>query len=265
MIIVGELINASRKAITEAIKTRDAVTIQAVARQEHEAGAHYIDVNAGIFLGEEEEYVRWLVQTVQEAVDGPCSIDSPNPKAIEAGLSVHRGTPMINSISLESDRYNAMIPLLAGTDYRVVALCMSDEGMPKTAQDRLRIADKLINGLVKNGISPGNIYVDPLVQPVSVDGSFGIEFLKAISLIKEKFSGVHAMCGLSNVSYGLPARPFVNQTFMSMAVAYGLDGAILNPLDKRMMANIIAAEALAGRDRYCVNFMKAQRAKKFEL
>ncbi len=265
MVIVGELINASRKAITEAIRSRDAETIQALARQEHEAGAHFIDVNAGIFLGEEEDYIRWLIQTVQAVVDGPCSIDTPSPKAIEAGLSVHRGTPMINSISLESDRYNAMIPLLAGTDCRIVALCMSDAGMPKTAEDRLRIADQLINGLVQNRIPPQNIYVDPLVQPISVDGTFGIEFLKAIALIKETFAGVHTMCGLSNVSYGLPGRAFLNQTFMSMAVAYGLDGAIINPLDKRMLANILAAEALAGRDNYCVNFMKAHRAKKFEL
>ena len=265
MIIVGELINASRKAITDAIKNRDVEAIQAVACQEHEAGAHYIDVNAGIFLDEEEDYMRWLVQTVQAVVDGPCSIDTPNPKAIEAGLSVHRGTPMINSISLETDRYNRMIPLLAGTDFRIVALCMSDEGMPRTAEDRLRIADKLINGLVQNRIPLENIYVDPLVQPISVDRTFGIEFLKAMALIREKFAGVHAMCGLSNVSYGLPGRPFVNQTFMSMAIAMGLDGAIINPLDKRMMSNIIAAEALAGRDNYCMNFMKAHRAKKFEF
>jgi len=265
MIIVGELINASRKAITDAIRNRDVDAVQTVARQEHEAGAHYIDVNAGIFLDEEEDYMRWLVQTVQAVVDGPCSIDTPNPKAIEAGLSVHRGTPLINSISLESDRFNRMIPLLAGTDCRVVALCMSDEGVPKTAQDRLRIAEGLTNGLVRNRIPLENIYVDPLVQPISVDGTFGIEFLKAIALIKEKIAGVHTMCGLSNVSYGLPGRPFVNQTFMSMAIAMGLDGAIINPLDKRMMANIIAAEALAGRDNFCMNFIKAHRAKKFEL
>lgn len=265
MIIVGELINASRKAIAEAIRNRDVEAIQTVARQQQEAGAHYIDVNAGIFLGEEEDYMRWLVQTVQAVVDGPCSIDTPNPKAIEAGLSVHNGTPMINSISLESDRYSRMIPLLAGTDCRIVALCMGDEGIPKTAEDRLRIADKLINGLVRDRIPLENIYVDPLVQPISVDGTFGIEFLKAIALIKERFVGVHAMCGLSNVSYGLPGRPFVNQTFMPMAIAHGLDGAIINPLDKRMMASIIAAEALAGRDNYCMNFVKAHRAKKFEF
>jgi cobalamin-dependent methionine synthase I len=265
MVIVGELINASRKAITEAIKSRDVETVQAVARQQHEAGADYIDVNAGIFLEEEEGYMRWLVETVQAVVDGPCSIDTPNPKAIEAGLAVHRGRPLINSISLESNRYNQMIPLLAGTDCRIVALCMSDEGVPKTAEDRLRIAEKLVNGLVQNGIPVENIYVDPLVQPISVDGTFGIAFLKAIALIKEKIAGVHTMCGLSNVSYGLPGRPFVNQTFMSMAVTMGLDGAIINPLDKRMMANIIAAEALAGRDSYCIHYIKAHRAKKFEF
>jgi cobalamin-dependent methionine synthase I len=265
MIVVGELINASRKAISEAIRCKDSQAVQALSRQQHEAGASYIDVNAGIFVDEEEGYMQWLIQTVQSVVDGPCSIDSPNPKAIEAGLAVHKGTPLINSISLESDRYNKMVPLLAGTDCRIVALCMSDEGMPKTAEDRLRVADKLINGLVQNRIPLENIYVDPLVQPISVDRTFGIEFLKAIALIKEKFIGVHTMCGLSNVSYGLPGRPFVNQTFMSMAIALGLDGAIINPLDKRMMANIIAAEALAGRDNFCMNFIKAHRAKKFEF
>lgn len=209
--------------------------------------------------------MQWLIQTVQAVVDGPCSIDSPNPKAIEAGLAVHKGTPMINSISLETDRYCKMIPLLTGTDYRVVALCMSDEGMPKTAEDRLRVADKLINGLVNNKIGMENIYLDPLVQPISVDTTFGTEFLRAIGMIKKEFPGVKTMCGLSNVSYGLPGRLFINQTFMSMAIAMGLEGAIINPLDKRMMANIIVAEALAGRDNYCMNYMKAYRTKKFEM
>jgi len=265
MIVVGELINASRKAISEAICCKDTQAVQALARQQHEAGASYIDVNAGIFVDEEEDYMQWLVQTVQAVMDGPCSIDSPNPKVIEAGLAVHKGIPLINSISLESDRYNRMIPLLAGTDHKVVALCMSDEGMPKTADDRFRVADKLINGLVQNGIAPGNIYVDPLVQPISVDVTFGMEFLRAIEMIKKGFPEVKTMCGLSNVSYGLPGRLFINQTFMSMAIAMGLEGAIINPLDKRMIANIIAAEALVGRDNYCMNYMKAYRAKKFEF
>lgn len=265
MIVVGELINASRKAITEAIRCKDTEVIQLVARQQHEAGANYIDVNAGIFVDEEEDYMQWLIQTVQAVVDGPCSIDSPNPKAIEAGLTVHEGIPLINSISLETERFKKVIPLLVGTDCRVVALCMSNEGMPKTAEDRLRVAAKLINGLVNNKISVENIYLDPLVQPISVGTMFGIEFLQAIRMIKKEFPEVKTMCGLSNVSYGLPGRLFLNQTFMSMAIAMGLDGAIINPLDKRMMANIIAAEALIGRDNHCMNFMKAYRAKKFEF
>jgi 5-methyltetrahydrofolate--homocysteine methyltransferase len=108
----------------------------------------------------EPEYLRWLVGTVQQVVDGPCAIDSPSPKAIEAALAVHKGIPMINSISLESERYDNLIPIIAGTDYKVIALCMSDEGMPQTVDDRLRIADRLINGLAGKNVKIGNIFVD---------------------------------------------------------------------------------------------------------
>jgi len=264
MIVVGELINASRKAIADAIENKDTATIQKIAMEQYKAGVHYLDVNAGIFMGKEVEYMKWLVKTVQDVVDGPCSIDSPNPKAIEASLSVHKGVPMINSISLEKERYNNLLPLLANTDYKVIALCMSDEGMPESSEERLRIADKLINGLVQDNISVDNIYVDTLVQPISTSQSFGAEFLKAIELIKDNFEGVHTMCGISNISFGLPEREFINQTFMTMAISRGLDGAIINPLDKRMMANIIAAETLAGNDSYCQNYIQAYRAGKFE-
>ena len=130
MLIVGELINASRKAIATAIEARDQDEIQKVARDQIEAGANYIDVNAGVFVGKEPEYLAWLVKTVQSAVEGLCCIDSPEPKAIEAALAVHNGTAMINSISLEKDRYESLLPVVAGTDLKVVALCMSDAGMP---------------------------------------------------------------------------------------------------------------------------------------
>ena len=142
MIVVGELINASRKAIGEAISNQDADAIKKIALEQHEAGADYIDVNAGIFVEEEAEYLSWLVELVQSVVDGPCCIDSPNPAAIEAALAVHKGDtpPMLNSISLEKERYDALLPILAGTDMKVVALCMSDEGMPETTDDRLAIA-----------------------------------------------------------------------------------------------------------------------------
>ena len=265
MLIVGELINASRKSIAEYVESKDGGALQAVAREQLEAGADYIDVNAGVFVDHEVEYLRWLVETVQSEVEAPCCIDSPDPRAIEAALSVHKGTAMINSISLEKERYDRLLPVLAGTDLRVVALCMSDEGMPETADQRLRIAGKLINGLVSAGISEENIFVDPLVQPVATNTFYGKEFLEAVAGIRREFQGVHTMCGLSNVSFGLPERKFLNQTFMVMAVCSGLDGAIVNPLDRKMMAAIVAAEALIGRDDFCMNYLKAYRSKKLEF
>jgi cobalamin-dependent methionine synthase I len=192
--------------------------------------------------------------------DKPCALDSPDPAAIAAALTVHRGTPMINSISLEKQRYTQLLPVIAGTDMKVIALCMSDAGMPQTVADRMQIADELVNGLLKNNVKLENIFVDPLVQPVSVNNTFGMEFINAIEKIVATFAGIHTACGLSNISYGLPARKFMNQTFMTMAIAKGLDGAIVNPLDRHMMAGIIAAEALAGRDSFCMNYLKAFRA-----
>ncbi|UWG97891.1 methyltetrahydrofolate cobalamin methyltransferase [Dehalobacter sp. DCM] len=265
MIIVGELINASRKAIKEAIEAQDAAYIQQVAKDEFEAGSNYLDVNAGIFVGKEPEYLQWLVTKVQEVVNCPCCIDSPDPKAIEAALAVHKGVAMINSISLEKERYDALLPIVAGTDLKVVALCMSDDGMPETVDDRLKIADKLINGLVQSNIPLDHIYVDPLVQPLSTNSIFGVEFINSVEAITTKFKGVHTMCGLSNISYGMPERKFINRTFAVMAVSKGLDGLIINPLDKMMMASLVTAEALAGRDNYCVKYLKAYRNKLFEF
>ena len=265
MLIVGELINASRKAIKAAIEDQDARAIQKIAEDQHAAGADFIDVNAGVFVGQEPEYLKWLVTTVQSAVDGPCCIDSPDPKAIETALAVHKGTAMINSISLEKDRYDTLMPIVAGTDLKVVALCMSDDGMPETTDDRMAIADKLVNGLLQNNVPVENIYVDPLVQPVSTSNHFGMEFMNAIENIVETFKGIHTVCGLSNISFGLPNRPFLNQTFVSMAIAKGLDGAIINPLDKKMMGNIVAANALAGKDDFCMNYLTAFRANKLEF
>ena len=265
MIIVGELINASRKSVGAAIENEDVEAVKKLAFDQAENGADYIDVNAGMFVGKEAGYLKWLVETVQAAVDKPCSIDSPDPKAIEAALAVHKGIALINSISLEKERYDALLPIVAGTDLKVVALCMSDAGMPETVDDRMSIADKLINGLLQKNVPVENIYVDPLVQPVATNSDFGTGFLKAIESIMTNFKGIHTMCGLSNISFGLPERKFLNQTFMVMAIAKGLDGAIVNPLDQKMMANIVAAEALAGKDEYCGNYLEAFRAKKFEF
>lgn len=265
MLIVGELINASRKKIGEAIKSQDVDAIQLVAKDQWEHGADYIDVNAGTFVGKESGYMKWLIEKVQEVVDAPCCIDSPDPKVVDAALKLHKGTPMINSISLEKERFEALLPIVSEADCKVVALCMSDKGMPESAEDRTSIAHDLVNRLVQKNVPVDNIYVDPLVQPVSTNDKYGVEFLNAIEKIMKEIEGVHTICGLSNVSYGLPKRNILNQAFMIMAIIKGLDSAIINPLDKRMMANITAAEALAGKDQFCMNYIEAYRAGKLEL
>ncbi len=262
MIIIGELINTSRKSIAAMVKERDWSGIQKVAADQIDSGADYIDVNAGTFVDNEAECLKWLITNVQRETDCLCCIDSPNPSSIEDALSVHKGQAMLNSISLEKKRYNALVPVIAGTGLKVIALCMSDEGIPETADERLNIADKLVNGLVKNNVLPENIFIDPLVQPVATRTNDGAEFLDALEKINTALEGVHTICGLSNISYGLPARKLMNRTFMAMAIAKGLDAAIINPLDNKMMANISAALALAGKDDFCMNYIKAYRAGK---
>lgn len=264
MIIIGELINASRKVISAAIETHDEKTIKKIAADQVEHHTDYIDVNAGVFIDKEPEYLTWIVKTVQAEVDAPCALDSPSPKAIEAALKIHKGVAMINSISLEKERYDNLLPIIAGTDLKIVALCMSDEGMPETVDDRLKVADKLINGLVQKNIPINNIFVDPLVQPLSVNKTYGVEFINSVEAITTKFKGVHTACGLSNISYGLPSRKQLNQAFMIQAILKGLDGAIINPLDKGMITSIITAEALVGKDDYCMNYIKAFRAGDFD-
>ena len=264
MIVIGELINATRKAVKAAIENRDEEAIQKLAQDQYRAGADYIDANAGVFMEMEPDCLVWLVKTIQAAVEAPIAIDSVNPEAIEAAVEVHGGIPMINSISLEKKRYDRLVPLVAGTDMKVIALCTEDDGMPETMDDRLRIADKLVNGLMQNNVAVDNILVDPLVQPISVNTGYGVEFLDAVEQIMTRFEGVHTACGLSNVSFGMPNRPFLNRAFMVMAILKGLDGVICNPLDKKIMASIKASEALAGRDRYCMNYLKAFRAGAFE-
>jgi 5-methyltetrahydrofolate--homocysteine methyltransferase len=265
MLIVGELINASRKKIRDDIKEKNTDVIATVAKQQEENGADYIDVNAGIFVGQEADYVKWLVQVVQENVEVPCCIDTPDPKVLEEAIKVHEKVPMLNSISLESERYENMIPILRGTEMKVIALCMSDEGMPYTKDDRMKIADRLINSLVKNDVKMENIFVDPLVQPIGSGDNFGIEFLNTIEELNKQYKGINTICGLSNISYGIPKRKYANQTFMTMAITKGLNSAIMNPLDKRMMANIITTETLLGKDPFCEKYMNAYREGMFEF
>ena len=257
MIIVGEKLNTSRKSIEEAAKRRDAAFITRVAREQAEAGAHYIDVNAGTFLDQEVECLCWLVETVQNEVGLPLCLDSPNPEALSAAMKLHKGEPMLNSISLEENRFNALLPVITSQPCHVVALCMGRKLMPTTVEERVQVGSELIHKLTDEGIPLEKIYVDPLVQPVSVDTGMGIATLRAINKIMSDFPGVNTICGLSNISFGLPERHLLNRNFLALAMSYGLSAVILDPTDKQLMATLLAVEMLLGRDEYCENFIDA--------
>ncbi len=259
MIVVGELINASRKVIAEAIRSEDATAIQQVARDQAAAGASYIDVNAGVFQDQEPDYMRWLVESVRAVTDVPCSIDSPNPDALEAGLAAHEGPALVNSISLEPERLEPVTAIVRGTPHSIVALCIDESGMPSTVDDRLSRTERLLNHLAQAGIPPNRVFIDPLLKAISTSHTEGVQFLDAVAAIKQRFPDVHVTCGLSNVSFGLPRRKVLNRVFAMLAVARGLDSAIMNPLDERMMSNLLTAETLLGRDEWCEQYLVAHR------
>lgn len=261
MLIVGELINSTRKAIAQAIEHRDKAYLQDLARRQVEAGAHIIDVNAAAG-GNEVENMKWLVEVVQDAVDAPLCIDSPSAAALEAGLSLCRQKAMVNSITAEKQRWEEVLPLVQQYRARVVALCMDDGVMPETVEDRLRVAGKLVPGLVEAGIPEEEIYLDPLIKPLGVNSQFGMEAMESTRAIRQKYPKVHVICGLSNVSYGLPERRLLNRAFMVMSVTVGMDAFILDPLDQAMMSLLAAARALAGQDEYCMDYIAGVRAGK---
>jgi 5-methyltetrahydrofolate--homocysteine methyltransferase len=257
MIVIGEKINTSRKSIEKAVEKRDAAFISRVAREQAEAGANYIDVNAGTFLDREIDSLCWLVETVQSEVDLPLSLDSPNHLALSAAIKCHRGEPMINSISLEEERLQSLLPVVTSQPCHVVALCMGKTAMPATVEERVEVGSELIQKLTDCGMSLEKIYVDPLVQPVSVDTDMGKATLGAISRIMRDFPGVNTICGLSNISFGLPLRHLINRNFLALAISQGLSAAILDPTDKQLMATLLSTEMLLGKDEYCGRFIDA--------
>ncbi|MCG8403456.1 MAG: methyltetrahydrofolate cobalamin methyltransferase [Firmicutes bacterium] len=260
MLIIGELINTSRKAIKEAVANRDAAYIQDVARRQVEAGARYIDVNCGTQVHDEAEIMAWLAGTIREAVDAPLCIDSPSAEALRAGLELAGpGQPMINSITAEKERFAGVLPLVLKYKTKVVALCMDDGGMPNTAGDRIEIVKRLVRDLTDAGVPGDDIYLDPLVKPISVSDGAGAEVLDTLRFIRAEYPAVHATCGLSNVSYGLPNRKVLNQVFMVQTMAAGMDSYILDPLDKTMMGFLYASQALLGQDPFCGQYLAAYR------
>lgn len=261
MIIIGEKINTSVKAVNTAVEIYDEVFIKDIALKQVENGADYLDINCGTFTEDEPERMRWLVDTVQEVVNIPLCLDSPNAKALETGLRINKnGTPIINSITAQKERWNSIFPLVIDYNTKVIVLCMDDDGIPEGSEGRVRIALKVVNEMVKNGVELERVYFDPMVQPISVDSQNGLVVLEAIRRIKKEIPEAYVICGISNISFGLPARKLINQAFLVSAICSGLDAGIIDPLDRRLMGLVYAAEALAGKDEYCMEYINKYRS-----
>jgi cobalamin-dependent methionine synthase I len=259
MLIIGEKINTTKKSINAAVEAKDAQLIKDEAIKQLEAGAEIIDVNTGTRIKSEVEDMKWLVNTVQEAVDCRLCIDSPDPEAIKAGLELCKQKPIVNSITGEKDRVDAIMPMVKKHGASVVALTMDEAGMPKTGEDRLKIATKIIDMIKEYNIPMDDIYFDALIQPVGSNPEQGLAVLEGIRLIRQSFPEAHIVCGLSNISYGLPERKLLNRTFLPMAMNAGLDSAIMDPTDKMLMSAILASSALLAKDEYCMAYISSWR------
>ncbi|MHC4561360.1 MAG: dihydropteroate synthase [Planctomycetota bacterium] len=260
MIIIGEKINATRKAIGAAIEAGDADLIVKTAVEQAEAGADYIDINGGSPKeGQEAKNMQWLMELVQANTDKPVAVDSADPAAVKIGLELAAKKPILNSISLESDRLEPMLPLAGSHECLVVALLMSDAGTPMSKDDRTTRADELIGKLTGIGKTLDEIIVDPCFLPVSADPGSGRAVIDAIADIHAKYPEVHIGGGCSNISFGLPKRKLVNFALLTQAIYHGMDTGIIDPCIDGIVANILAAEAVAGRDDFCMNYVMAER------
>ncbi len=260
MVVIGEKINGTRKPVAQAIEARDAAWIQKLALRQAEAGAHALDLNAGTLPEREPEDMRWLVETVQAVTDMPLFLDSPNPEAIAAGLSVAVRPPGINSLSGEKKRLEPILQIARGKAAYLVVLAMDDSGIPRTADDRLRIVRTLVARTRRVGIPDESLFIDPLVTALATDTESGRTAFECMRRIREEFPTTHITAGLSNISFGLPARSVVNQAFAVLAIASGMDSAILDPEDRALTAILFAAEAVLGQDSHCLRYTRAYRA-----
>ena len=258
--VIGERINTTLKKVKAAVTERDAHYITEDVKQQEACGATYIDVNAGARIGHEEEDMKWLLSIIQGATKLPLCLDSPDPAILEMAYGLVEQTPLINSISLEKDRFDPMMQYLKGKECRIIALCMDDSGMPKSVDDIFGRAKTLVSELEGIGFARDDIFIDPLIQPMSVAPENGTMAMDAVEKIMTELEGVHTTGGLSNISYGLPQRKMVNRIFLAMMMAKGFDSAIMDPLDKEIMAVLKTADMLKGADNFCMNYLKAVRA-----
>lgn len=260
MILIGEKINGAIPSMADAIERRDAEWVIDLVKKQEAAGADYLDVCAGTAPEQEYEALCWLIDTVQSVATKPICIDSPDPHMLVKVFPKLEKPGLINSISMEGDKCEVLLPLLKeNPEWGVVALCCDPSGIAEKAEDKTKLAFQLIEKAAEYGISPERIHVDPLVLALSAVNSSALEFFQAIRSIKEKYPTVNITAALSNISYGMPVRKVVNCSFLALSMEAGLDSVIADPLNKDVIGTMYATDALLNRDKFCRKYNKAYR------
>jgi 5-methyltetrahydrofolate--homocysteine methyltransferase len=263
MIVIAEKINGTLPMVKTVIQNRDQAALLDLAKAQAAAGASYIDVNVGTGIGSREDEIQameWAVKSIQEEVETPLCIDSADPAVLESGLKSRNGRPsLINSAKAEKESLEEVVPLASTYSAPVIALTMDESGIPKTVDDRLQAAEKVVTACERLGVPIEDIFFDLLVMPISTDVKQGLKTLAAITEVKKQFPGCKTVLGISNISYGLPARGRLNAAFLCMAVYAGLDAAIIDPVEDEISAAVKTAEVLVGRDRHCRKYTRAFR------
>jgi 5-methyltetrahydrofolate corrinoid/iron sulfur protein methyltransferase len=262
MFIIGELINGMYKDIGKAIKEKNKAPIQKCALEQIKAGADALDVNCGPASRDPVSDIQWLVQAIQEVTDKPIALDSSKPSVIDSGLKVIKNPAIINSTTADVEKMDILIPLAKKYNAKLIGLTISTKGIPQNKDQRLELAATIVATCAERGFSIEDLYLDPIVLPVNVAQAQMKDILDSIhefKIISEP--APKTIVGLSNVSQGTCVRNLINRTFVTMAVAYGLDGAILDPLDKDLMDAAITAELILNKQIYCDSYLEAYKKK----
>jgi 5-methyltetrahydrofolate--homocysteine methyltransferase len=259
-VIIGERINPTgRKLLAAEMKVGDYSRVEADALAQVAAGAHVLDINAGIPLADEPAILAESIRLVQSLTDVPLSIDSSIVEALEAGLEAYQGKPLLNSVTGEEERLERVLPLVAKHGAAVVAICNDDTGISTDINVRFEVAKKIVERAADYGIPASDVVVDPLVMPVGAMADAGVQVMNLIQRLRNELK-VNTTCGASNVSFGLPNRHGLNPTFLTMAIGAGMTSAITNPLESAMMQAVRAADVMMDHDPQCANWIAAYRA-----
>ena len=258
-VMIGERINPTgRKLLAEEMKNGDFSRVEADAVAQVEAGAQMLDVNAGIPLADEPALLAKAIQLVQAVTDVPLAIDSSIIEALEAGIAVYQGKPLINSVTGEDEVLERVLPLVAKSGAAVVAISNDETGISEDPDVRFEVARKIVDRAADHGIDRADVVVDPLVMPIGAMGTAGRQVFTLVRRLRDEL-GVNTTCGASNVSFGLPNRHAITGTFLSMAIGAGMTSAIMSPLHDEVKRAVMAADVLAGHDQDCAAWIRANR------